>query len=198
MTRLLLIGPPGAGKGTQATQLAEAFGIPAISTGDIFRYNVTNDTELGLKVKAFMDAGEYVPDSLTNAIVADRLAETDASGGFLLDGYPRTTDQVQELDRLLHASGTALNVVVLITADTDEVVARLLKRAEEQGRADDTAEVIRHRLSVYEEQTAPLIDVYSARDLVVTIDGLGSVQDVTDRILDALSERGLRPPVTSK
>ncbi len=198
MTRLLLIGPPGAGKGTQATQLAEAFGIPAISTGDIFRYNVTNDTELGLKVKAFMDAGEYVPDSLTNAIVADRLAETDAGGGFLLDGYPRTTDQVQELDRLLQASGTALNVVVLITADTDEVVARLLKRAEEQGRADDTAEVIRHRLSVYEEQTAPLIDVYSARDLVVTIDGLGSVQDVTDRILGALSERGLRPPVASK
>jgi len=198
MTRLLLIGPPGAGKGTQATQLAEAFGIPAISTGDIFRYNVTNDTELGLKVKAFMDAGEYVPDSLTNAIVADRLAETDAGGGFLLDGYPRTTDQVQELDRLLQASGTALDVVVLITADTDEVVARLLKRAEEQGRADDTAEVIRHRLSVYEEQTAPLIDVYSARDLVVTIDGLGSVQDVTDRILGALSERGLRPPVASK
>ena len=198
MTRLLLIGPPGAGKGTQATQLAEAFGIPAISTGDIFRYHVTNDTELGLKVKAFMDAGEYVPDSLTNAIVADRLAETDAGGGFLLDGYPRTTDQVQELDRLLQASGTALDVVVLITADTDEVVARLLKRAEEQGRADDTAEVIRHRLSVYEEQTAPLIDVYSARDLVVTIDGLGSVQDVTDRILGALSERGLRPPVASK
>lgn len=198
MTRLLLIGPPGAGKGTQATQLAEAFGIPAISTGDIFRYNVTNDTELGLKVKAFMDAGEYVPDSLTNAIVADRLAETDASGGFLLDGYPRTTDQVQELDRLLQATGTALNVVVLITADTDEVVARLLKRAEEQGRADDTADVIRHRLSVYEEQTAPLIDVYSSRDLVVTIDGLGSVQDVTDRILGALAERGLRPPVTTE
>ncbi|TFD56114.1 adenylate kinase [Cryobacterium frigoriphilum] len=198
MTRLLLIGPPGAGKGTQATELAEAFGIPAISTGDIFRYNVKNETPLGLQAKAFMDAGEYVPDSLTNAIVEDRLQEADAAPGFLLDGYPRTTDQVAELDRLLQASGTALDVVVLIVADTDEVVSRLLKRAAEQGRADDTADVIRHRLAVYEEQTAPLIDVYSARGLVVTVDGLGAVATVTGRILDALAERGLRPPVASK
>jgi adenylate kinase len=192
MTRLLLIGPPGAGKGTQAERLALAFGVPAISTGDIFRYNVTNNTPLGLEVKSFMDAGAYVPDTLTNAIVADRLKEEDAAGGFLLDGYPRTTDQVAELDRLLDADGTQLDVVVLITADTDEVVARLLKRAAEQGRADDTADVIRHRLDVYAEQTAPLIDVYSARGLVVTIDGLGAVETVTDRILAALAERGLR------
>ncbi|MFC5928158.1 adenylate kinase [Cryobacterium melibiosiphilum] len=198
MTRLLLIGPPGAGKGTQATELAEAFGIPAISTGDIFRYNVKNETPLGLQAKAFMDAGEYVPDSLTNAIVEDRLQQADAAPGFLLDGYPRTTDQVTELDRLLEAAGTALDVVVLIVADTDEVVSRLLKRAAEQGRADDTADVIRHRLSVYEEQTAPLIDVYGARGLVVTVDGLGAVATVTGRILDALAERGLRPPVASK
>jgi len=192
MTRLLLIGPPGAGKGTQAERLALAFEIPAISTGDIFRYNVTNNTKLGLEVKSFMDAGAYVPDTLTNAIVADRLKEEDAARGFLLDGYPRTTDQVAELDRLLVATGTQLDVVVLITADTEEVVARLLKRAAEQNRADDTADVIRHRLDVYAEQTAPLIDVYSARGLVVTIDGLGAVEAVTERILAALAERGLR------
>jgi len=191
MTRLLVIGPPGAGKGTQAVRLAAAFGIPAVSTGDIFRYNVTNQTELGLKVKSFMDKGAYVPDSLTNEIVADRLAQADAAGGFLLDGYPRTLDQVHELDRLLESDGAALDVVVQISADTDEVVARLLKRAAEQGRADDTAEVIRHRLEVYSEQTAPLIDVYGARGLVVTVDGLGAVDAVTERILSALAEREL-------
>src|SRR5665647_1179671 len=191
MTRLLLIGPPGAGKGTQAVRLAEAFGVPAVSTGDIFRYNVKNETELGLQAKAFMDAGEYVPDSLTNAIVHDRLQEVDAAGGFLLDGYPRTTEQVHELDRLLQADGAALDAVVQITADTDEVVARLLKRAAEQGRADDTAEVIRHRMDVYASQTAPLIDLYAARGVVVTVDGLGAVDEVTTRILDALAARGL-------
>jgi adenylate kinase len=191
MTRLLLIGPPGAGKGTQAVRLAEAFGVPAVSTGDIFRFNVKNETELGLQAKAFMDAGEYVPDSLTNAIVHDRLQEVDAAGGFLLDGYPRTTEQVHELDRLLQADGTALDAVVQITADTDEVVARLLKRAAEQGRADDTAEVIRHRMDVYASQTAPLIDLYAARGVVVTVDGLGAVDEVTTRILGALAARGL-------
>ena len=191
MTRLLVIGPPGAGKGTQAVRLAAAFGIPAVSTGDIFRYNVTNQTELGLKVKSFMDKGAYVPDSLTNEIVADRLAQADAADGFLLDGYPRTLDQVHELDRLLESDGAALDVVVQISADTDEVVARLLKRAAEQGRADDTADVIRHRLEVYSEQTAPLIDVYGARGLVVTVDGLGAVDAVTERILSALAEREL-------
>ena len=191
MSRLLLIGPPGAGKGTQAEVLASTFGIPAISTGDIFRANVKNQTELGLKVKAIMDAGEYVPDEITNAIVANRLAEPDAAAGFLLDGYPRTPDQVAELDKVLAADGKALDVVVQIVADTDEVVARLLKRAQEQGRADDTEEVIRHRMSVYAEQTAPLIDVYEARDLVVTVDGLGQVAEVTERILSALAARGI-------
>jgi adenylate kinase len=191
MSRLLLIGPPGAGKGTQAEILAATFGIPAISTGDIFRANVKNQTELGLKVKAIMDAGEYVPDEITNAIVANRLAEQDAASGFLLDGYPRTPDQVRELDAVLAADGKALDVVVQIVADTDEVVARLLKRAQEQGRTDDTEEVIRHRMSVYAEQTAPLIDVYEARDLVVTVDGLGEVAEVTARILSALAARGI-------
>jgi adenylate kinase len=191
VTRLLLIGPPGAGKGTQAEILAETFDIPAISTGDIFRANVKNQTELGLKVKAIMDAGEYVPDEITNAIVANRLLEPDALKGFLLDGYPRTPDQVVELDKMLAAEGKALDVVVQIVADTNEVVARLLKRAQEQGRADDTEEVIRHRMAVYAEQTAPLIDVYEARDLVVTVDGLGQVEEVTTRILDALASRGI-------
>ncbi|TFC88017.1 adenylate kinase [Cryobacterium sinapicolor] len=194
---MLLIGPPGAGKGTQAERLSEAFDVPAISTGDIFRFNVKNDTALGLQVKAFMDAGAYVPDSLTNEIVSDRLQKPDAVQGFLLDGYPRTQEQVLELDRLLEADGTALDAVVLIVADTEEVVARLLKRAAEQGRADDTADVIRHRLAVYEEQTAPLIDIYSSRGLVVTVDGLGAVDEVTGRILEALAQRGVAVPVTS-
>lgn len=186
MSRLLLIGPPGAGKGTQAAELAKAFGIPAISTGDIFRENVKNETELGRQAKAFMDRGEYVPDSLTNDLVRDRLSQPDAQNGFLLDGYPRTIDQVHELDDILAASGTSLDAVVLITADTDEVVRRLLNRAIEQGRADDTEEVIRRRMEVYAEQTAPLVDVYSSRNLVREVDGLGAVAEVTERILAAL------------
>ena len=191
MTRLLLIGPPGAGKGTQAAKLAEAFKIPAISTGDIFRENVKNETELGKQVKSFMDRGEYVPDSLTNALVRDRLDWDDAKEGFLLDGYPRTADQVEELDRILSDKGDSLSAVVQITADTDEVVRRLLNRAVEQGRADDTEVVIRHRLDVYAEQTAPLIEVYSNRQLVVEVDGLGAVEAVTSRILEALAARGI-------
>jgi adenylate kinase len=191
--RLLLIGAPGAGKGTQAEKLAEAFQIPAISTGDIFRHNVKNETELGKQAKAFMDRGEYVPDSLTNALVRDRLSHADAIDGFLLDGYPRTADQVVELDDILGAQGNKLDVVVQLTADTDEVVRRLLNRALEQGRADDTEDVIRRRLEVYEEQTAPLTETYAARDLVVMIDGLGEVAEVTGRILEALAARGFSP-----
>jgi len=191
VTRLLLIGAPGAGKGTQAVQLAETFGIPAISTGDIFRYNVKNETELGKLAKSFMDRGEYVPDTVTNDLVRSRLAEADAAAGFLLDGYPRTAEQVVELDGMLEAAGTQLDAVVLLTADTDEVVRRLLNRAVEQGRADDTEAVIRRRLEVYEEQTAPLINVYAGRNLVVTIDGLGEVAEVTGRITAALAALGI-------
>lgn len=184
--RLLLIGPPGAGKGTQASKLSEVFGIPAISTGDIFRANVKNETPLGLEAKAFMDRGEYVPDELTNKLVRDRLQNPDCKNGFLLDGYPRTADQVNELDDILRESGAKLNAVIQLTADTDEVVRRLAKRAIEQGRSDDTEEVLRKRLQVYENQTAPLIDLYGARGLLVRVDGLGEIDKVTDRILAAL------------
>ena len=161
--RMVLLGPPGAGKGTQAARIAERLGIPAISTGDIFRANVAGATELGTQAKAYMDKGEYVPDSITNAMVADRIAQADCENGFLLDGYPRTTAQVGELDSMLKASGLALDVVVEITADAEAVVARLLKRAGEQGRADDTEPVIRRRLEVYAESTAPLADIYAER-----------------------------------
>ena len=193
MTRLLLIGPPGAGKGTQAALLSEHFGIPAISTGDIFRYNVKNQTPLGVEAKGFMDRGEYVPDTLTNALVRDRLSHDDALGGFLLDGYPRTIDQVHELDSILSDAGKRLEVVVQLTADNDELVRRLAHRAQVEGRADDTPEVIRRRLEVYDSQTAPLIDVYAARGLVAMIDGLGEIADVTARIVEALDARGLTP-----
>ena len=191
MTRLLIIGPPGAGKGTQAALIAQSFDIPAISTGDIFRYNVKNQTELGIKAKAFMDRGEYVPDSLTNDLVRDRLSQSDAVRGFLLDGYPRTVDQVQELDAILNEMGRKLDVVIQLTADTDELVRRLAGRAELEGRADDTPDVIRRRLEVYDEQTAVLIDIYAARGLVARIDGLGEISVVTGRIIEALEARGL-------
>src|SRR5690625_1516890 len=144
--RLILLGPPGAGKGTQAEKIAERLAIPAISTGDIFRANVAERTELGETAQRYMDAGEYVPDEVTNAMVADRLAQDDARTGFLLDGYPRTEPQVMELDRMLADAGVSLDAVVELTADNDEVVARLLGRAQEQGRADDTESVIRRRL----------------------------------------------------
>ena len=193
MSRFLLIGPPGAGKGTQATLLAQAYGIPAISTGDIFRANVKAETELGVLAKGFMDRGEYVPDSLTNDLVRDRLSHEDASAGFLLDGYPRTRDQVLELDDILGSDNKALDAVILLKADPDELVRRLLNRAQEQGRADDTEEVIRHRQSVYLEQTAPLIEIYSARGIVIEIDGLGQVGEVTERILNSLTTLGFSP-----
>jgi adenylate kinase len=186
MTRLVLLGPPGAGKGTQAARLAETLGVPAVSTGDIFRLNVKQGTELGVTAQRYMDAGEYVPDAVTNAMVADRLAQPDAADGFLLDGYPRTAEQVEELDRVLGAAGTGLDHVVEITADTDEVVARLLRRAEEQGRSDDTEDVVRRRLEVYTEQTAPLAAVYDARGLLVRVDGMGPVDEVTARLLSAI------------
>jgi adenylate kinase len=193
VSRFLLIGPPGAGKGTQATLLAQAYDIPAISTGDIFRANVKAETSLGIQAKGFMDRGEYVPDSLTNDLVRDRLSQEDASAGFLLDGYPRTRDQVLELDDILGTNNQSLDAVILLKADSDELVRRLLNRAQEQGRADDTEEVIRHRQNVYLEQTAPLIEIYSARGIVLEIDGLGQVGEVTDRILNALTTLGFSP-----
>ena len=188
VSRLVVMGPPGAGKGTQAARLAGHLGVPAISTGDIFRANVAERTELGQQAQRYMDAGEYVPDEVTNAMVADRLSDADVSSkGFLLDGYPRTEAQVAELDGMLEGAGVALDRVVELTAETDELVKRLLGRAAEQGRSDDTESVIRRRLEVYGEQTAALVDVYEARGLLVRVDGLGTVDEVTDRLIAALS-----------
>jgi adenylate kinase len=184
--RLIIMGPPGAGKGTQARFIAEHFKIPAISTGDIFRANVSEGTELGLEAKRYMDAGEYVPDEVTNLMVRNRIDEPDAVSGFLLDGYPRTLAQVEELDGMIKYTGHALDAVVVLTVDKDEIVQRLLQRAELEGRADDTEDVIRRRQEVYLEETAPLIEVYKGRGLVHEIDGMGDVDDVTKRIFDEL------------
>lgn len=184
--RLVLMGPPGAGKGTQAVVIAERLGIPHISTGDIFRANVGQGTPLGIEAKRYMDAGEYVPDDVTNAMVRDRLTHADCAPGFLLDGYPRTLEQVGELDSMLEAAGVSIDRAVELTVDVDEVVVRLVKRAQEQGRADDTEDVIRRRLEVYAEQTAPLTAVYAERGLLVQVDGMGAVDDVTARLLAAL------------
>ncbi|HEU4806867.1 MAG TPA: adenylate kinase [Homoserinimonas sp.] len=193
MSRLLIVGPPGAGKGTQAARLTENYGIPAIATGDIFRYNIKNQTPLGIEVKAIVDAGDYVPDTLTNALVASRLEEEDARDGFLLDGYPRTLDQVSFLDKLLASKGQSLDAVIQLVADTDAVVARLRRRAVEQGRVDDSEEAIRHRQDVYARETTPLIAVYRDRDLLIEVDGLGEIDDVSERIADALADRGIHP-----
>jgi len=187
--KLLLIGPPGAGKGTQASKLSEVFGIPAISTGDIFRANVKNQTALGLEAKSFMDRGAYVTDDLTNKLVRDRLQNPDCVNGFLLDGYPRTADQVNELADILRETDSSLDAVIQLTADTDEVVRRLAKRAIDQGRSDDTEEVIRNRMAIYEDQTAPLISLYAARGLLIMVDGLGEIDEVTSRIVEALNAK---------
>lgn len=189
--RMVLLGPPGAGKGTQAACVSERLGVPAISTGDIFRANVAGETELGKQAKQYMDRGEYVPDSVTNAMVKDRIAQEDAADGFLLDGYPRTEDQVHELDAMLAEAGLALDVVLEITADNEVVVERLLKRASEQNRADDTEPVIRRRLEVYAEQTAPLAALYEAKGLLVRVDGIGEVDEVTERIMTGLEAAGV-------
>ena len=186
MTRLLIIGPPGSGKGTQAARITEQLGIVAISTGDIFRANVKGGTPLGIEAKQYMDAGDYVPDSVTNRMVRDRLKQDDVAEGFLLDGYPRTSAQVDELDAILEENKTSLDIVVQLTADSDELVARLLKRAEVEGRADDTEEVIRHRLDVYEKQTQVVVDRYLERGIVRHVDGLGDIDDVTNRVMTAL------------
>ena len=184
--RLIILGPPGAGKGTQAAKIASTFGIPAISTGDIFRANIKNETPLGLQVKEVLASGGYVTDEITNAIVRDRLFEDDAEQGFLLDGFPRTAAQVETLDAILAEHGHALSAVLELTVDDEAVVQRLLKRAEIEGREDDTEEVIRERQAIYRRETAPLTEVYSARGLLVQVDGMGSVDDVFTRISDAL------------
>ncbi|MDO4242533.1 MAG: adenylate kinase [Actinomyces sp.] len=189
--RIVLLGPPGAGKGTQAARLCGQLAVPAISTGDIFRSGALGNTEAGRRAKAHMDKGEYVPDVITNALVEERLSRPDASQGFLLDGYPRTEAQVRELDAMLERSGASLDAVVEITLEDSTVVERLLKRAQDQGRADDTEPVIRHRLEVYAERTAPLAAIYATRGLLVRVDGNAEVDEVADRIVSALGARGL-------
>jgi adenylate kinase len=186
MMRLLIMGPPGAGKGTQAKRISEHYGIPAISTGDIFRANVSKGTPLGLKVKAIMAEGGYVGDDITNQIVVTRLSEPDAADGWLLDGYPRTLQQVETLDQLTAEQGHPLDVVLCLLADVDEVVARLHKRAVEEGREDDSPEAIRARQEKYLVETAPLEDTFRRRGLLVEVDGLGPVDEVTSRIFKAL------------
>lgn len=185
--RLLLMGPPGAGKGTQSAALAARFDIPAIATGDIFRAQVAAQTPLGITAQGYMDRGEYVPDEVTNAMVAVRLAEPDCADGFLLDGYPRTVEQVAELDTMLATADSTLDSVVVLTVDTDELVGRLLRRAEIEGRADDTEPVIRRRQEVYAEQTAPLVELYDARSLVREVDGTGTVEEIGARIDEVLA-----------
>lgn len=184
--QLLIMGPPGAGKGTQAKLIAEHYGIPAISTGDIFRAMKTSDTPLARQVRAIMESGGYVSDEITNDIVKDRLGQSDCDAGFLLDGYPRTLQQVQTLDDYLAETQRALDAVISLVADTDEVVARLLRRAEIGGRSDDNEETIRVRLQVYAEQTEPLLEVYRPRGLLVEVDGLGEIDDVSERVFAAL------------
>ena len=191
MTRLLIVGPPGAGKGTQSARLTERFSIPAIATGDIFRANIKNGTPLGQQVKAIVDAGDYVPDSLTNALITHRLEESDALDGFLLDGYPRTLDQIAFLDELLAKRHQELDAVIQLVAEKEEVVARLRLRALEQGRTDDTEEAIRHRQDVYARETAPLIPVFRDRGILIEVDGLGEIDDITSRIFESLAQRGI-------
>jgi adenylate kinase len=194
MERVVLFGPPGVGKGTQGGRLAAALGVPAVSTRDHFRAHVRNGTELGNRLSALIASGDYVPDSVTNTMLAERLAEPDAAGGFLLDGYPRTADQVAELDRLLALAGTSLDAVVLLAAPDEVLEERLLKRAADQGRSDDTPEVIRHRLALYHRETAPLVALYDAADLVLRVDGTGTPDEVHERLLAVI---GLREPTPS-
>jgi adenylate kinase len=187
--RLLIMGPPGAGKGTQAQRVAGHYEIPAISTGDIFRSMKTSDTPLARQVRAIVDSGGLVSDEITNAVVAERLTESDCVAGFLLDGYPRTLQQVEALDDFLASSGQSLDAVISLLADIDEVVDRLLKRAEVEGRSDDTADTIRRRQAIYLRETEPLLDVYRDRGLLVEVDGLGAIEDVSARLFAALDSR---------
>ena len=185
---MLIMGAPGAGKGTQARQISDHYGIPAISTGAIFRRHIAEQTELGKRVKEIISAGDFVPDVLTTALVAQRLLEPDARRGFLLDGYPRTAAQVAALDIMLGDLGTALDCVLTLEADVDDLVARLLKRAEIEGRSDDNETTIRHRMSVYEAETAELMDIFARRGILLSVNGEGGIDEVTQRIVAAIDE----------
>ncbi|GGD31866.1 adenylate kinase [Microbacterium faecale] len=191
-TRLLIVGPQGSGKGTQGVRVAEAYGIPVVATGDIFRANIKNSTELGKKVKAITDAGNLVPDDVTGEVVSDRLSQDDAATrGFLLDGYPRNAAQVTYLDAFLGKSDAALDAVIVLDVPRDESIARISERAKIEGRSDDTEEAVAHRLDIFERETAPIIDTYAARGIVDRINGVGSLDEITERIFAALDARGL-------
>lgn len=190
--RMLIMGPQGVGKGTQAALLAKHYGIPTISTGDIFRYNLKNGTELGKQARAYTDKGELVPDELTNSIVEDRLGMEDVKQGWILDGYPRSSSQVEALDRMLARMGTGLDAVVALDADRQVLMDRMRKRAQEEGRADDTPEAIAKRLDIYAHETRPLLDVYRDRGLLVEIDGVGRIEEISRRIIAELDERAGR------
>lgn len=187
--RMVIVGPPGAGKGTQATRIAQAMGIPEISTGAIFRANIADGTELGKRAQGYIDAGNLVPDEVTDAMVRARLGQPDAAEGFLLDGYPRNVHQVTQLDQILADLGVQLDAVIELVIPDDAIVARLLRRAEIEGRADDTEPVIRRRIEVYHQQTQPVVDAYADRDIVLKIDGVGEIAEVHDRIVSALKKR---------
>ena len=187
--RLVLVGPPGAGKGTQAQFLAEHYSIPHISTGDIFRANLKAGTPLGLEAQKFMDAGELVPDSVTNEMVKDRLTHSDTANGFLLDGFPRNVAQAQVLSAVLAESKTPLDAVLELQIDDSEIISRLDNRRSVESRADDAAEVIVHRLKVYHEQTAPIIGYYSTEGSLITISATGAVDEVTKRAITALGNK---------
>ncbi|KQR63559.1 adenylate kinase [Arthrobacter sp. Leaf337] len=188
MTRMLIIGPPGSGKGTQAERISERLGVVAISTGDIFRANVKGGTPLGVEARKYMDNGDFVPDSVTNEMVRDRLSQADGKEGFLLDGYPRTVAQVEYLDGILAASSQALSVVLQLTADDEELVTRLLGRARETGRSDDNEGVIRHRLDLYHQQTEAVVAQYAERGILTQVDGIGGIEEVTDRVLGSIDD----------
>lgn len=181
--RLVLVGPPGAGKGTQALRLAERLGVPHISTGDLFRANLREETPLGVEAQRYMDAGDLVPDEVTVAMVRERLTHDDAAKGFILDGFPRTQSQAGSLGELLAERGEAVDAVVEFLVPEDQLVQRLLGR----GRGDDTEDVIRRRQQVYRDETAPLLEYY--QDRLVSVDALGSVEEITDRVADALGSR---------
>jgi adenylate kinase len=189
VTRLVIMGPQGAGKGTQAARLAEIFGIPAISTGDIFRANIKGGTDLGKLAQEYSAKGELVPDEVTDSMVKDRLAEDDVQVGFLLDGYPRNAHQVEALDEILAGLGWELDGVIELTAQRDELLSRISKRAELEGREDDTPDAIARRLDIYDAETAPLTAAYGERNLLVQVDGIGEITEVTDRIVAGLAQQ---------
>ncbi len=184
--RLLLLGPPGAGKGTQAQTLVENLGIPQISTGDMLRAAVAASTPVGKKAQSFMDAGRLVPDEVVIGVAEERLSKDDAASGFILDGFPRTVPQAEALDKLLPTLGCKLEKCVAIRVDEQALVTRLLKRAEIEGRTDDNEASIRTRMEVYREETAPLVDYYRKKSILAEVDGLGSVPEVASRIAAAL------------